>query len=240
MDVERPNPTALSVKDNRRAWARHSTGGLIVSRRTPSSGNSLGRPSYRNLIVFGALLGGLSVTTALLLAFSPAPLAPGAASSLFAVEAPDSLDAIFTTQTPLATGRWTSIYIHHSLTPGGDAVSLGQATGGLRDHFLIGNGDGCADGEIQLSQRWSHQRPALAPADAARIDPGCISICLVGDFDHTVPTSVQMRRLAQLVNTLQARFQIPRQNVILLQQARTVSGIGRFFPATAFRQQLLQ
>jgi hypothetical protein len=192
------------------------------------------------LIVFGALLGGLTVTTALLLAFSPAPLAPGAVSSLFAAEVPSSLDAIFTTRAPLAQNRWTSIYIHHSLTPGGDAASLGQATGGLHDHFLIGNGDGCADGEIQLSQRWSRQMTALPPAGAASIDPGCISICLVGDFDRTVPTSIQMRRLIQLVNTLQSRFQIHSQNVILLQHPDGEAGIGRFFPTTVFRQQLLQ
>ncbi len=208
-----------------------------MSARTHSSAKT---PSYRNLVVFGALIGGLTLTTALLLAFSPAPLAPGAANSLFAVEAPASLDAIFATQTPIGSNRWTSIYIHHSATPAGDAVSLGQSSGGLKDHFLIGNGDGCADGEIQLSQRWSHQRPALPPAGADRIDPGCISICLVGDFDHTLPTSIQMRRLTQLVNSLQARFHIPRQNVLLVQQPGTSAGIGRFFPATAFRNQLLQ
>lgn len=202
-----------------------------VSKKKPSS--------YRNLVVFGALLGGLTVTTALLLAFSPAPLAPGAAQSLFAVQAPDSLQAIYSTQVSVASRHWTSIYIHQSGTPAGDAVSLGQSTGGLGDHFLIGNGDGCDDGEIQLSQRWSRQLPALPPPGASSIDPGCISICLVGDFDHTVPTSTQMRRLTQLVNTLQTRFQIPARNVIMLEQTASPVGVGRFFPQTAFAEQLL-
>ena len=43
---------------------------------------------------------------------------------------------------------------------------------------------------------------ARPPAGANRIDAECISIALVGDFDKTVPTPTQLRRLAQLVNAL--------------------------------------
>jgi hypothetical protein len=189
----------------------------------------------------GALAGALTLTTALLLALAPAPLAPGAATSLFAVDTPDSLEAIFNTKVPAQVERWKYIYIHHSATPGGDALSLGKSTaGGVGDHFVIGNGDGCADGEVQVGQRWNNQQPALPPAGASTIDPACISICLVGDFDHTVPTPVQMHRLTQLVNTLQARFGVSGENVLMAAQPGSAAGIGRYFPVTALRTQLLK
>ena len=173
------------------------------------------------------------------MALAPPPLVQDAASSLFAIDAPRTLDVIFDTKTPVTPGRWKYIYIHHSGTAGGDATSLGQATGGLGDHFIIGNGDGCVDGEIQIGQRWNQQQPAIPPRDVTRFDKGCISICLVGDFDRTVPTPTQLRRLAQLVGTIQGQLHIGRESVLLVDQPNTVGGAGHYFPITAFRSQLL-
>src|SRR5207302_2927514 len=69
------------------------------------------------------------------------------------------------------------IYIHHSRS-GGGAPSAS-------DHFVIGNGSGLSDGEVQMGQRWEEQRSAAAPVARTRIDPTCISICIVGDFDRS-------------------------------------------------------
>ena len=101
--------------------------------------------------------------------------------SLVVVESTPTLDEIFTAIPPIS--RWQYIYIHHSNTASGNAISLGQPTGGMGDHFLIGNGDGLMDGEIQVGQRWNQQLVALPPTGANKIDRDCISICLVGDFD---------------------------------------------------------
>src|SRR5206468_2741653 len=153
------------------------------------------KKAQRKLIVFSTLLGVLTLTSALLMALAPAPLVPDAATSLFAVDQPRSMDAVFQTRTPIPAGQWKYIFIHHSQSASGNAMTLGQPTGGLGDHFVIGNGDGLLDGEIQLGQRWNQQQPALPPPGANKIDPACISICLVGDFDRTVPTPTQLRRL---------------------------------------------
>jgi hypothetical protein len=198
------------------------------------------KKSHRKFIVFSTLLGVLSLTSALLMALAPAPLVPDAASSLFAVDEPRSMDVIFETKTPVPANQWKYIYIHHSQTASGNALTLGQNTNGLGDHFVIGNGDGCVDGELQIGQRWNNQRSALPPAGANKIDAACISICLVGDFDRTVPTPTQMRRLAQLVTSLQAQLHIEGNNVLLIdQQGQSAAEIGRYFPKTAFRGQLI-
>src|SRR5687767_8175282 len=176
------------------------------------------------------------------MALEPAPITPDAASSLFAVDEPRTMDAIFETRTPVPANRWKHIYIHHSRTASGNALTLGQASGGVGDHFVIGNGDGCMDGEIQISQRWNQQLPAAPPAGANAVEPAwsqSISICVVGDFDSTVPTPTQIRRLTQLVNALQGQLHVDGSKVLLVQQPKSAAGIGRYFPTTAFRGQLL-
>jgi hypothetical protein len=203
----------------------------------------VGRPtvkkSRRKFVVFSTLLGVLSLTSALLMALAPAPLAQDAATSLFAVDEPRSMDVIFQTRNPLTANHWKYIYIHHSNTASGNAIALGQPTGGMGDHFLIGNGDGLIDGEIQIGQRWNQQISPAPPPGATKIDTACISICLVGDFDRSVPTPIQLRRLEQLVGTLQAQLHIPRDAVLLLDQPHSPAGAGKYFPQTAFRNQLL-
>jgi hypothetical protein len=187
------------------------------------------------------LVGLLTLTSALLLALAPAPLMPDAASSLFAIDAPPTLDVIFNTKVQSPPNRWKYIYVRHSRTASGNALTLGHAAapGGLGDHFVIGNGDGAIDGEIQIAQRWNQQQPATPPAGAQKIDPSCISICLVGDFDRTVPTPTQLRRLSQLVQTLQGKYGIKSDSVLLIELPNSPAGAGRYFPAAGFRGQLL-
>jgi hypothetical protein len=83
---------------------------------------------------------------------------------------------------------------------------------------------------------------ALPPAGSRANKPTfdqCIGICLVGDFDRTVPTQVQLRRLTQLVSALQGQLHIGGGDVLMVDQQRSPAGIGRYFPRTVFREQLL-
>ncbi len=197
------------------------------------------KSSQRKFIVFTSLIGVLTVTSALLLALAPAPVSPDAASSLYAIDAPSSLDVIFDTKVPANPGRWKYVYIRHTGTTAGNALTLGQGSHGIGDHFVIGNGNGAIDGEIQIGQRWNQQLAALPPVTGATIDPSCVSISLVGDFDRTVPTPTQLHRLSQLVRTLQNRLGIPADQVLLLDQPNSAAGSGKYFPTGAFRAELL-
>ena len=196
------------------------------------------KSSHRRVIVLTSLVSVLTLTSALLLALAPAPLRPGPSNTLFAIDTPQSLDAIFQPDAPMTTGRWKSIYIHHSATTAGNALSLGQPNGGVPDHFVIGNGDGSVDGGLEICPRWMSQTSAVAPAGHT-IDQDCISICLIGDFDRSVPTPTQLRRLEQLVGAIQVRLRIPASNVLVLDEAGSSAGSGRYFPQTALRDQLL-
>ena len=197
----------------------------------------------RKVAVFVSLVATVALTSLLLLALATPPLTSIVSQTMFAVGTPDSLDEIFQTQTPTATNRWRYIYVHHSGTPGGDAVTLSQGSDGtppFADHFVIGNGDGCADGEVQMTQAWNHQEAIRNPPPGATLSSACVSICLVGDFGHTRPTPAQQRRLTQLVDALQARLHIPAAAVFAHPEVDTPAGVGHAFPAAELRAQLLQ
>jgi hypothetical protein len=195
--------------------------------------------SNRKIVVLTSLVAMLSLASALLLFLAPPPLAAEGLSSLSAPDHGPFLDEIFKTEVTPKAQHWKFIYIHHSGTSGGDARTLARPGAGLCDHFVLGNGDGCQDGEIQIGPRWNKQQAPAAPPGVDSIQPDCISICVVGDFDHAMPTPTQIRRLSQLVTTLQTQFRISADKVIMLNDTATPSSVGRYFPVTAFRDQIL-
>ncbi len=195
--------------------------------------------SNRKIVVLTSLMAMLSLASALLLFLAPPPLSAEGFSSLSASDHGPFLDEIFKTSIPARAQRWNYIFIHHSGTSGGDAQSLIRPTTGLCDHFVIGNGDGCQDGQIEMGPRWNKQQAAAPSPGVDSIQPDCISICLIGDFDHAMPTPTQIRRLSQLVTTLQTQFRISADKIIMLNDTASPSSVGRYFPVTAFRDQLL-
>ncbi|MCG3175533.1 MAG: hypothetical protein MOGMAGMI_00466 [Candidatus Omnitrophica bacterium] len=103
-------------------------------------------------------------------------------------------------------GAWRTVTLHHSATRQGSAGSFHRdhtrrRMGGLFYHFVIGNGSGSGDGEIEVGFRWARQVKANRPMD--------VQICLVGDFSRTEPTSAQMESLISLVRAIRDEYGIP-------------------------------
>jgi N-acetylmuramoyl-L-alanine amidase len=108
------------------------------------------------------------------------------------------------------SSRWRFITIHHSATSGGNAGSFDRThrrrrMGGLFYHFVIGNGRGAGDGEIETGWRWKKQKCANRPQD--------IQICLVGNFNYQNPSSAQLNSLSELIQILQKQYSIPYGNI---------------------------
>ena len=193
----------------------------------------------RTITVLGTLVLSMSAVSALLLVLEPRPLAPIGGPVLTVLEpTPKGVDALFTTNPPVGEQRWQAIVVHHSGTTRGNAQTLAemhqvQGHAGLGFHFVVGNGDGAEDGEVQIGYRWKQQLDGAYFRDA-------ISICLIGDGDRGEFTPQQMEQLIRLVTVLQHRLGLPAERVLLhtsLSQETTAP--GRYFPASAFRQQLL-
>lgn len=205
-----------------------------------ANGKNTAPTAKRRVVVLVALVGVLTLTSALLLAIAPAPLSTQTTASLLAVDAPQSFDELFESPSvPVEAAKWNYIFVHHSNAPAGNATTMAGNDSMMADHFVIGNGDGAADGEIQVGLRWKQQLPPGRTAGADSIIPTCISVCLVGDFSQTRPTPTQQRQLVQLVTALQNRLHIPAGRVSFFTQNESAAGIGAFFPANDFRKQIL-
>jgi len=207
-------------------------------KKTPSRSSGKRGVVQRRFIVLASLVTVLSGTSALLLALAPAPLRPEPLLIAAEERGDDLTSALFRTEQPADRTSWQYIYIHQSKSFAGNATSLAPQ-GDMGDHFLIGNGDGLVDGEIQMTQRWNLQQPPAPPQGVGNMNANVISVCVVGDFDQTRPSAAQFHRLADLTKTLQARYRIAPENVMLYPEAPTAGGIGKHFPMTALREQLL-
>jgi len=144
--------------------------------------------------------------------------------------------------------KWTSIVIQHLGQPAGSVESVDRShrqagLDGLGYHFLIGNGNGLDDGDIQIGYRWLKQQPAARPLgiDSSRWDSGMISICLVGNGNRRPFTNRQLLHVSRLVQRLQQELSIPSSSVFLASELGSdTSSPGQFFAEAQFKGQLLE
>jgi hypothetical protein len=149
---------------------------------------------------------------------------------------------------------WTHVVIHHSASAEGNADLFDRwhkanDWDGLGYHFVIGNGRGSGDGQIEVGYRWTRQaRGAHTDGQGLgslhRDEPGYynahgIGICLVGNFQETSPTARQMAALAKLCRFLTACFGVPGQNIIGHRDTKnTTECPGRNFSIADLRRRL--
>ncbi len=137
---------------------------------------------------------------------------------------------------------WQYVVLHHSAAEAGSVESIdadhrtrkdasGNPWRGIGYHFVIGNGRGMRDGQVQSTFRWKDQT-AGAHAGEARYNEEGIGICLIGNFQSEPPTEKQLDSLAQLLTQLQGDWQIPEERVITHGQVKATACPGRqFVPA---------
>jgi hypothetical protein len=116
---------------------------------------------------------------------------------------------------------WRAIVIHHSLTTTGNARVFddyhknGKKWKGVGYDFVIGNGSGAGNGQVEVTFRWTQQIAGAhvggTPKNWANED--AVGICLVGNFTNDAPTYRQMQALAKLTRFLQKRYNIPTSRI---------------------------
>ena len=116
---------------------------------------------------------------------------------------------------------WRYIVIHHSATNGGNAAEFNKLH---RDrgwdemgyHFVITNGDGGPNGQVQIGSRWRKQKwgAHTGGTDDNEYNEYGIGICLVGNFMNHNPTAKQLKAARELVAYLMKTYDIPMQNLI--------------------------
>ena len=145
---------------------------------------------------------------------------------------------------------WKAIVIHHSATVHGNAESFGKTHtevhkwNGIGYDFVIGNGQGSGNGQIEVTHRWRQQITGAhcggTPRNWANEDG--IGICLVGDFTKTAPTTGQLQALTRLVTFLQERYRISTSRIYGHGSTPGYVGgtqcPGHKFPMTMFKRTL--
>ncbi|HVW01708.1 MAG TPA: peptidoglycan recognition family protein [Planctomycetaceae bacterium] len=174
------------------------------------------------------------------------PVQPGPPSVTAAVPPPTSplLEVPRATSwKPLVAERqWKYIVLHHTASTQGSVESIheshlqrkdksGKPWLGIGYHFVIGNGKGMPDGQIEPTFRWNQQ---LHGAHAGSQDPEYnqlgIGIVLVGNFEKSSPTDAQLASVKKLVRTLKSQYKIPSSKVIGHRDIRSTECPGSLFP----------
>jgi N-acetyl-anhydromuramyl-L-alanine amidase AmpD len=136
---------------------------------------------------------------------------------------------------------WKYIVLHHSASASGNYDEIDRehrkvlGFDGCGYHFVIGNGTGSGDGQIEVAARWTNQKQGVhcRNAKSHEVDEYGIGICLVGDFDREQPTPRQVTAAQALIVHLSQRYSIARSRVTTHAQLAATPTVcpGKFFPS---------
>ncbi len=172
------------------------------------------------------------------LASQPIPLTSNIALASTAVAGESTALGVFE---PRKTSRaWRYVVLHHTATETGDVETIdenhrartdssGKPWLGIGYHFVIGNGQGMADGLVEPTFRWNDQLHGAHAASREHNEYG-IGICLVGDFTQHRPTERQIAATRDLVESLVARYDLKPENVVRHQDLTATECPGPLFP----------
>ena len=122
---------------------------------------------------------------------------------------------------PKADRPWKYVVLHHSANNEGGIDQIDRdhrkilGFEGCGYHFVIGNGTGSPDGQIEIADRWLNQKNGVhcRNGKTPEVNEYGIGICLVGNFDQSVPTPKQVAAARALVAYLGDRYAIPSDHL---------------------------
>ncbi len=143
--------------------------------------------------------------------------------------------------------KWKYIVVHHSATDNGNARrfdyfhrKIRHMPRGMAYHFVIGNGSGLGDGEVEVGSRWKLQQPG-GHLKSNKLNQEALGICLVGNLEKNSPSKKQLESLRALTRYLQTKFSVPRSRVLGHKEMKgsQTRCPGRNFPLRSFRRRVL-
>lgn len=122
---------------------------------------------------------------------------------------------------PKADRPWKYIVLHHSANASGSYDQIDRehrkvlGWDGCGYHFVIGNGTGSPDGQIEVARRWSEQKHGVHCRNGKHpnVNEYGIGICLVGDLDEAPPSPRQVAAAKALIAYLGSRYVIATDHV---------------------------
>lgn len=170
----------------------------------------------REAKVFAALLVSMTTGIIVLMALGNNPPTAGAfcLSSYYCL---DPVEKSISSRAVQSPNRWNCIEIYYSNTKAGNVEQLASLNGltspeDINCHFVICNGLGGNDGQIQSTENWQRQW-SIIPGRTWYGSDQTIRICIIADGKTTTPTNFQIKRVEELVEELSRRFDIQPQHI---------------------------
>jgi hypothetical protein len=125
----------------------------------------------------------------------------------------DPIEKAISSQAAQSHYRWNCIEIYYSNTKAGNIEQLASLSGlaspeDINYHFVVCNGLGADDGQIQPTEKWQRQW-AIVPGQTWYGSSQTIRICVIADDKTIRPTNLQIKRVEALVEALSRKFNIP-------------------------------
>ncbi len=117
---------------------------------------------------------------------------------------------------------WSGIEIYYSGTMSGNIQQLAFLSGlgnpeDINCHYVICNGLGAGDGQIQPTEKWQRQQPVnldwLSQKPPAGNWGQTIFICVIADVKTAGPTGMQIEKTEELVEGLCIKFDIQSESI---------------------------
>lgn len=124
----------------------------------------------------------------------------------------DPIEEVISSRAAQSPRSWNCIEIYHSATKAGNVEQLVSLSGlacpeDINCHFVVCNGLGGDDGQIQPTEKWQRQW-SIIPGQTWHGNRQTIRICIIADGKTARPTDFQIKRLEALVEQLQRKFDI--------------------------------
>ncbi len=167
--------------------------------------------------VLAALLVSMTVGAIVLMALgnNPPSAGPFCLSSYLRL---DPVEKAIRSRSSQSPDRWRRIEIYYSGTKAGNIEQLASLRGlvsteDINCHFVICNGLGGGDGQIQPTEKWQRQWSIL-PGQTWYGTSQTIRICIIADPTQRIyPTDCQIKRVETLVESLCRKFDIAAKSV---------------------------
>jgi hypothetical protein len=161
---------------------------------------------------------------------APTPVSPNLGSDVPQPLSVPSLGAPVSSTNPwkpsVPARKWKYIVLHHTASDEDSVESIhdvhvqkkdkkGNPWLGIGYHFVIGNGQGMTDGEIEPTFRWKTQIQGAHAGSADRdYNEIGIGICLVGNYEKYPPSPRQVTAVKRLLRVLKGEYKIVTGNIV--------------------------
>lgn len=161
--------------------------------------------------IFAALLVSITAGAIVLMALGNNP-PPAGAFSLSLYHSLDPIEKVILSRSPQSPGRWNCLEIYYSGTKAGNIEQLASLSGladaeDINCHFVICNGLGGGDGQVQPTEKWQRQWSVIS-GRACYGNGQTIRICIIADGKTARPTDFQIKRTEVLVEGLHRKFNV--------------------------------